>query len=931
MKVEPSVRELSARIDALLPLVARPARYLDSEIGAIHIPWEPDRLRWLLVFPEIYEIGMSHQGLRILYDLLNRRADALAERAFAPWPDMEDRMRRRGIPLFSLETRHPARAFDLIGLSLQYELLATNVLNLLDLSGVPIHSRDRSETDPLIVAGGPCSANPEPLADFIDFFLIGDGEEAVGEITRLLALRRGRPRRERLRALADLPGVYVPCFYEAQGGNALPPPERATACAGGLSPRDGVPYPVRRTYAERLDAQNYPRTPVIPVIEAVQDRLTLEIQRGCTQGCRFCQAGIFYRPVRERPAADLLELAASGLAASGWDEISLSSLSSADYSQIVPLARALSEGLKAQRAGLSLSSLRVDTFSVELADLVSRVRKTGLTFAPEAGTQRLREVINKRVSEDDLRAAVTAAYGRGWHRVKLYFMVGLPTETPADLDGVARAVRELREIGRGFGPSRGVTVSLSPFVPKAHTPFQWEAFGGREELRERIAYLEKQVASRWTPLKSHNVDLSFVEALLARGDRRMGRVIERVWRAGGRFEGWTEHFSIARWEEALGAEGIDARAATGARDPAAPLPWDHIDLGVSRAWLLGERERALRGEVTDDCRGGACTACGLGGPADRRLSPEIEPAQWQALSARLAEALAPAQGAGAPGPAGAGVQALTLTATAQSASPLRLRLCYAKRANLRFLSHLETGRLLLRLLRMARWPLVYTQGHNPHPRVAFGPPLPVGVEGVRELIDLFLARAPSAQEQADLASLAPPGFAVRGLTEIAAAAPSLTALAATAAYLVLLPADLAARARQERRIEQFHEAQAVPLLKAGKGRQRCVDLKRAVAALAWGEAAGSSGGAPDERESCAETPEDAPGEARHRLEMTLCLQEPGGHVAGPFPVLREVLKLADEDVARCSVTRLRFFDAAHGLLDGRVELGGAAHPEDRGR
>jgi len=865
------------RIDALLPLVGKPARYLGTEIGAIRRPWSAERVKWLLVLPDLYEIGMSHHGLRILYELLNRRDDALAERAFAPWPDMEARMRAARVPLFSLETRHDARDFDLIGFSLQYELLATNVLNMLDLAGLAVRARERGEDDPLIAAGGPCTGNPEPLADFIDFFLIGDGEEAVGEVTRRLVALRGRAREERLLALAEIPGVYVPRFYEPRVGETGVGGANATR----LVPRSGVPYPVRRTWVSRLDGGTCPRRPILPLVEAVQDRLTLEIQRGCTQGCRFCQAGIFYRPVRERPVADLVDLVASGLAASGWDEISLSSLSTADYSRILPLARSLAGALDPSRTGLSLSSLRIDTFSVELAELVSRVRRAGLTFAPEAGTQRLRDAINKRVSESDLREAVTAAYARGWQRVKLYFMIGLPTETPADLDGIAALVRELRAVGRRFGTSRSLTVSLSPFVPKAHTPFQWEAFAGRDELRARIRQVEANVTSRWTPVKAHEVDVSFVEALLARGDRRMGAVIERVWRAGGRFEGWAEHFSIARWEAALREEGIDPGRETGARDPGAPLPWEHIDLGPERAWLRAERDRAYAGETTPDCRTGACSGCGVEGPGDARLAPPVGASEERELGGRLVAALGKAgeQPDGRP--------------------PVAMRLGYAKTGALRFVSHLETGGLLLRLLRMARWPLAFTSGHNPHPRVSFGPPLPLGVEGWNEVIDLRLTRPPNPEEEGRLAALAPPGLRFQEASALPERAPSAMAQAVRASYRVLVPPDLRARIAAEKRIERFHEAGALPVEKPGKGRHRTIDLKRCIEVLAWDGGSGS-----------------APGGGEAELTMVLRLQEESGQVLGPLRTLAACFALSEEDLARCLVIRLRLLDAEGRSLAG---------------
>lgn len=856
---------LSAEIEALLPLVTQPARYLGTEIGVLRRPWSDERVRWLLILPDIYEIGMSHQGLRILYDILNRRADALAERAFAPWTDMEERMRRGGLPLFSLESRHAAGAFDIVGFSLQYELLATNILNMLDLAGIPLRSTERGDDDPLVAAGGPGTGNPEPLADFIDFFLIGDGEEMVGTITTTLRALKGQPRRQRLLALAQLPGVYVPRFYQpiVEGGQQV-----------AVRAIEDVPLPVQRTYVRDLDAAPYPERPIVPLIEAVQDRLTLEIQRGCTQGCRFCQAGSFYRPVRERRPERLAELIAVGLPATGWSEVSLSSLSSADYSQIAPLARALTDAFARQRVGLSFSSLRVDTFSVELAELVARVRKTGFTFAPEAGTQRLRDVINKRVDDADLLASVEAAYARGWRNVKLYFMVGLPTETLPDLDGIAVLAERIRKIGRHYGSGSRVTVSVGGFVPKAHTPFQWEAFAGREALHEKIAYVRERVHTRFSPVKWHDPDVSYVEAVLSRGDRRLGAAIEAAWRLGSRFDGWSDHFDLARWEEAFRTTGIDPAATTGVIDPAARLAWDHIDLGIAPSFLRAERERALRGATTPDCRNGRCQGCGLPCGDQRALAPELNAAVWDRLRDRLAMALRSGEPAAAE-------------------TTIRRRILFAKTGRLRFISHLEAGRLLNRILRMARWPLAFTVGHNPHPRIAYGPPLPLGVEGERELIDIQLTAPLDERLLAAANAHAPEGLTFLRDSAVPAGAPSLAAAAVAAVYRVHVPADLADLARREQRLETFAAAGAVPLLKASKGRQRTVDLKRCVIHLDWADA--DHPGAPSASLATA-------------LYLHLRLQEALGHVAGPFPVLREVFKWSAEDLARCRTVRVCLLD-----------------------
>ncbi|MBD3237275.1 MAG: TIGR03960 family B12-binding radical SAM protein [Candidatus Eisenbacteria bacterium] len=856
---------LARRIAALLPRVEKPARYLGEEINVIRHAWTPERVRWLLILPDLYEIGMSHQGLRILYDQLNRRADALAERAFAPGLDLEALLRREGLPLFSLESHRPARDFDLIGFSLQYELLATNLVNLIDLAGVPIWSRERKETDPLIAAGGPCSGNPEPLADFIDFFLIGDGEEAVGAITETLAATRGRAtREERLRRLAKLGGVYVPRFYE---------PRIEEGRQVGVTPHQGVPARVRRTYVADLDRAPYPLQPIVPLIEAVQDRLTLEIQRGCTQGCRFCQAGIFYRPVRERGPRRLAELTAEGLRASGWEEISLSSLSSADYSQIAPLARTLVEAVAPQRISLSFSSLRVDTFSVELAEQVARVRKTGLTFAPEAGSERLRRVINKKVRDAEILAAAEAAYARGWRRVKLYFMIGLPTETAADLCAMAELIERVRALARRYGRSRSVTASIGAFVPKAHTPFQWVAFDGRRRLREKLDWIQQNVRGRGSELKWHAIDVSFVEAVLSRGDRRLARAIHRAWELGGRFDGWSDHFEIERWETAFRESGIDPETSLRARDPDEPLPWDHIDLGVTREWLQREWQAARAGETTPDCRTGRCAQCGLGGPADRQFAPELSAEAWAELGRAIRVPTAPPE----------------------LAASVPVRIVFRKRGRVRLLAHLETGHLLVRLLRMAGWPLVFTAGHNPRPKVSFGPPLPLGVEGRWELCDLRLARLPSEEEIARANQQAPAGLTILAARRLPSGQRSLMAEAVAADYRVSLPPPLAKLARREGRIDQFLARGAVPVQKLTKGRSRTIDLRRCVRSLAW----------------------DA--EATDRLALRLCLQEPAGHVLGPLPALQEIFKWSPEDLARVRVERIALLDAEDRPLHRPVE------------
>lgn len=938
---------LVEHIESLLPLVEKPARYLGTEIGAIRKPWpddvrasgsaqsravppaaRADLVKWLLILPDIYEIGMSHLGLRILYDILNRREDALAERAFAPWTDMDTLMRREGIPLFSLESRRPARDFDIVGFSVQYELLATNIINLLDLAGIPLLSRERGASDPLIAGGGPCTGNPEPLADFIDIFLIGDGEEAAGRITAVAAATRGEPREARLLALAQIPGVYVPRFYK---------PVYREGRQVAVEPLDNVPLPVRRTYLQDLDSAPYPERPVVPLIEAVQDRLTLEIQRGCTQGCRFCQAGIFYRPVRERSPGRLVELVATGLPASGWDEISLSSLSSADYAHIRPLAHTLTDALEPYRISLSLSSLRVDTFSVELADHVSRVRKTGLTFAPEAGSQRLREVINKRVTEDNLLQSVEAAYAKGWQHLKLYFMIGLPTETEADVEGIIALAGRVREIGRRHGGSRRVTISIGSFVPKAHTPFQWEPFGNREKLRGKLQHLRQRIQSPWSQVRWHSVDTSFIEAVISRGDRRLGKLLLRVWEQGARFDGWTDQFKIERWEEALRDVGIDPAQYTRAIEPHSGLPWDHIHLGVEKAWLLRERDRAFCGQATPDCRSAACTGCGLGCSETRSLAPELEPDDWNRLKERLSRSISdyqvrPSARAESGHHATATILAESITPEQTPGTIHRYRIVYAKTGRLRFISHLETGRLLARVFRMAGWPLAFSAGHHPHPRFGYGPPLPLGVEGERELIDVQLTDSLRIEHMERAKARAPEGLGFLEYRRLTVKPQSLAAATLSAEYRVEVPVDLYRQALIERRVAEFHKAGSVMALKASKGRQKTVDLKRCVRSLAWvtgsgpGEeaAANATGGHRDEAaaravDGAGEEGVAIDGGARHfggTLHMELLQREPSGHAMGPLPLLRELFKWNARDLGRCRVRRLHLLDDQGQPLDG---------------
>ena len=592
----------------VLPFVERPGRYIGREMNAVAKDPASVAVRVALAFPDTYEIGMSHTGYQILYGLLNGLDGVAAERVFAPWPDMCDRMGRYDLPLFSLETRTPVGNFDVLGFSLQYEMCFTTVLMMLDLGGVPLRREDRSADDPIVIAGGPCALNPEPMADFIDLFLVGDGEEVMAPFARLVAQLKaeGVPRHEIIaRAARDLPCAYAPALYtvayEDDGRVASVEPAH-----------DDIPFPVRRAVVADLDAAYYPTAPVVPYVEVVHDRITLEIMRGCTRGCRFCHAGMIKRPVRHRSIDTLLRLAEEMYRNTGHNEISLVSLSSSDYPDFEDLVKRMSRVFNDRCVNIALPSLRVDESLVRLPQYVSTVRKSGLTIAPEAAREPLRRAINKDIRDDDLFNGVLAAYRAGWQSVKLYFMVGLPGETDDDVAAIVDLSQQVsaarREIGEG--PAH-VTVSVAPFVPKTHTPFQWHAMPPRAYFEEARARLLDRLRMRSVRLRFHHVNRSYLEAVFSRGDRRLGRVIETAYREGARFDAWDEHFDFDRWMAAFDTCGLgpDFYAAR-ERTPDEVLPWDHIFAGVTKSFLLGELDRSRRGEPTPDCRHGRCTHCG---------------------------------------------------------------------------------------------------------------------------------------------------------------------------------------------------------------------------------------------------------------------------------------------------------------------------------
>jgi len=598
--------------DAMLLSVEKPARYTGNELNMVRKDPEAVQVRYAFCFPDTYEVGMSHLGMKILYHVLNLREDTYCERVFAPWTDMAEKMRAENIPLFSLETCTPLREFDLVGFTLQYEMSYTNILDMLDMGGIPVLSSERGDSDPFVMAGGPCAVNPEPLADFIDLFVIGEGEEVIGELVdaHVAWKKSGASREAYLESVCAIEGVYVPSFYapsHQEDGTLLSiVPNRACA-----------PASIRRRIVKDLDAVPFPENIIVPFTQTVHDRIMLELFRGCIRGCRFCQAGIIYRPVRERSVKNLTGIATRSICQTGYEEVSLMSLSTSDYSGLSELTDALLKVTDDQKVSLALPSLRVDNFSLNLMERVSKVRKSGLTFAPEAGSQRLRDVINKGVTDEDLIQSVCLAVAGGWSSVKLYFMLGLPTETMEDVEAIANLAFRVVDTCRGMADGsvfRGMKISLSAatFVPKPFTPFQWEPQDTMAQMQQKQQFLREKLRqiSRRVELSWHDNETSFLEAVLARGDRRLGKVILDAWRGGCRFDSWREHFRYSVWMKAMADNGLDPAFYANRRRPVEEvLPWDHIDMGVTRAFLTSELEKATQAELTRNCANG-CMGCG---------------------------------------------------------------------------------------------------------------------------------------------------------------------------------------------------------------------------------------------------------------------------------------------------------------------------------
>jgi radical SAM family uncharacterized protein/radical SAM-linked protein len=831
--------------------VQKPARYVGGERNQVQKDWTSVNATVCLAFPDIYDIGMSHLGTKILYKTLNDQADIACERAFAPWHDMEAELRTRELPIFSLESARPLREFDIVGISLQYEMNFTNVLTLLDLSNIPLRSEDRAEDDPLILGGGPVATHPESVAPFFDAFLVGDAEGRLPELVLTWTADRkaGLSRRDALIHMAEMGGVYVPSLY------TLAIDERSGLQCINAPTDERVPAVVTRAFVENIDKYPFPSDSPIAAAEAIFDRMSIEIARGCTEGCRFCQAGMIYRPVRERSPDDIVDTLMAAIDEGGFDEASLTSLSTADYSCIDPLIRRIMKKLREKNVSLGVSSLRAYGLNEGLLDEIRSVRATGLTFAPEAGTQRMRDVVNKNVTEEDISNTAHRVFSRGWNRMKTYFMIGLPTEQDEDVVGIVETAHRLKEIGRQYHRNRAeVVASVSSHVPKPHTPFQWAAMDTMSELKRKqrlLGDLGRQLRVR---VKYHNQQISYLEGIMARGDRRVADLVELAWRKGCRFDGWDECLRFDHWVAALEElDHIDPSLYLGTLPVDGGLPWDHIDMGLADGFLRKEWKRTLKNRLSPPCgkpvgeqvhhtnitdaeadaRKLVCYHCGVAcdmtAMRDERIDflkglgaltpPEAQPmvAPFQRSEARKPKVREDA---------------------AKPEDMVRYRLRYTSDELMRLQGHSDMLRILPRVMRRAQLPVGYSWGFHPKPIMSFSPALPLGTYSVGELVDVSLSESlPVAEVLERLNAASEPGLAFLEARLLTTHEPNIAKRLHAADYLVCLPGVDKKRVAGAALTLTTAETVSVPIVR--KKGEKTLDVRPAIvgarvaAALEW--------------------------------------------------------------------------------------------------
>jgi radical SAM family uncharacterized protein/radical SAM-linked protein len=810
--------------------VEKPSRYIGAEVNAVRKDRTACKLSFALAFPDTYEVGMSHLGLQILYAILNDIPNVVAERCYAPWPDMEAHLRSLGIPLSSLESHTALSQFDVVGFSLQYELSHTNVLNMLDMGGIPIRSADRGEGHPIVIAGGPCCFNPAPMSRFIDAFVIGEGENIIREIVRsvIAEKEKGASRNHILNVLAAISGVYVPQIHT----------------------KDVI---IEKRIVADLNDTPFPMNPVMPLMKTIHDRVTLEIARGCTRGCRFCQAGMVWRPVRERNPGVLIQMADRMLTATGCDELSLLSLSTGDYSLIEPLFVRLANRYAEQKVALSLPSMRVETLTARMIEEIKRVRKTSFTLAPEAGTQRLRDIINKGNTEEDLLTTTRRVFEAGWKSIKLYFMLGLPGEGEEDLEGIVDlGYKCLRE-----GKNRGqVTVSLSTFVPKAHTPFQWQRQISIEETIEKQAHFKKRLKHRMLNVKWHDSRMSLLEGIFSRGDTQIGELIEKAYRLGCRFDGWSDRFRFDLWEKAIEETGVVVDDCLRERRFSEALPWDNIDCGVTTDFLKEEAEKSLTGESTADCRFASCSDCGV---CDQKNICMIT----------AEDDMFPDDQIKAPVP----------VTDPSTEGEKRLRITFHKKDQARFLSHLEISTALIRAINRSGLEFIYSQGFHPHPKISFATATPVGMESMGEFAEMHVRTWPNREGNTlprlrdNINTALPTGIRIIAVKEIPLNGKTLFDLVKGFTYRMEIPDNVSndVAAAFHKKIARFLNAEEFTITRESKGKTVIKNIRPLVRDLAI--------------------------DPQSRAVILTAMLGAGGATVRPVDILTEVLGL-DDDAAK---------------------------------
>lgn len=789
----------------ILPRVNKPGRYLGCEVHSVHKNKENVKLRVALAFPDVYEVAFSHLGLKIIYHTLNNRDDIWAERVYAPWVDMEEELRKTELPLFALESKDPIGDFDLLGFTLQHELCATNVLNMLDLSGIPLRSKDRTDEHPIVIAGGPNASNPEPIADFIDAFVLGDGEEAVLRIADLLIefKKQGKKREEVINHMAKMEGIYVPAAFKVEYGENF-------KIRSVKSTIDGLEKVKRNTVTD-LNEVEYIRKPLVPTLEPVHDRFAVEIQRGCSRGCRFCQAGMIYRPTRQRSPEKVISLAREGLKTSGQETLGLLSLSASDYNCLAPMTTELFAEHQKNHVSIQLPSLRVEGLNEELIKILNQERKTGFTLAPEAATERLRRVINKGNTEEDLMNGLEYIFQNGWQHVKLYFMIGLPTETDEDVEAIVELAKKVRYLGRKYYKGVRITVSVSTFVPKAHTPFQWCSMLEKEEIFRKQSFLRENLKAAKIAFKYHDKRSSLLEAAFSRGDRRLSDIIESVFLKGSRFDSWTEHFDYDRWVETFSEHGMDFYSYIHREiDVEDLLPWSHLDYLLDSGFLKDEYSNALKAERRFDCAYDKCTNCGV---CDHKAvkrhvytTKDNENFPKHVNRTEISKARIVSNNA---------MQGLRV-----------VRFQFEKQGYSIYMGHLDSMLQIARAFRRAGISLKYSEGFHPKPKIGFSSALPLGVLSKTEFFDAeLLDQMPISIMISRLNENLPVGIRIVDAREISKQTPSLSNSISSNTYRF----DLAAfvdRLKIHDMVAAYNNEQSLLITRRSKNREKQLDMKQ---------------------------------------------------------------------------------------------------------